>query len=101
MILTTTIKSWVKRKERLAELEQQLLEKADEHSRYIKKNHLSSIYNEHGGFGLNAYTSRDRIVTQYAAKNKLELFLFESQRLKDPCLENFTVSAKWLNKSVH
>ena len=70
---------------KLTELRAQLKSLMDEHRSVIVKDEFDKVYTEHGGSGMNAFTSED--VTFYfitVPSNKLELWAWmESDRLND------------------
>lgn len=61
------------------------------HKKYVVKDEFTSYYNNEGGKGLNATTSKD-FTTYFVSlpENKLELwFLLESERLVNPVMREF------------
>jgi predicted Zn-dependent peptidase len=75
----------------IKELAAELQALQEEHKQYVKKDELSQIYDEEGGVGLNAWTSKD--LTNYHVNlpaNKLELWmLLEADRLANPVFREF------------
>jgi len=64
---------------------------AEQQRRYIKKDEIWDLYNNHGGTALNAWTSHN--MTAYIVTlpmNKVELFYWiESDRMQNPVLREF------------
>ena len=77
--------------ETLAELKEKLVIAQDEAGEFVAKNEFGEIIERNGGVGLNAGTSADSTVYNYALPaNKLELFAYlESERFLEPVMREF------------
>jgi predicted Zn-dependent peptidase len=78
-------------KSRLASLREQLIKVDEEAQRYVVPSELASLYQRHGGVGLNATTGKD--LTRYflsLPSNRLVLWaVIESNRMNDIVLREF------------
>ncbi len=78
-------------KEKVAQLEDALKAKQEEHKQWIVRGEYEAIYSRNGSAGFNAGTSNDyTIYTVELPSNKLELWaMLESDRLKNHVLREF------------